>query len=143
MQAQAGLQPRPVRCRASVNEVAQLVPQITDLSDVHTAAASLAELATQPAQMQLQAGPSTTAGYTPGPVEVGWQIWFAAIVSTIPFVVGAWEFGKRIVIQRRCKVCGGSGLVTKGRFQRKCPGGLAGGRMRHCSIGSRGGCTMA
>jgi hypothetical protein len=30
-------------------------------------------------------------------VEVGWQIWFAAIVSTIPFVIGAYEFGKRIV----------------------------------------------
>lgn len=26
------------------------------------------------------------------------------------------------LIQRRCKVCGGSGLVQRGRFQRKCPG---------------------
>lgn len=25
------------------------------------------------------------------------------------------------VIQRRCKVCGGTGLVQRGRFQRKCP----------------------
>jgi hypothetical protein len=38
--------------------------------------------------------PST---YVPGPVEVGWQIWFAAFVSTWPFVIGAYEFGKRIV----------------------------------------------
>jgi hypothetical protein len=96
------------------------VPQISYLSDVHSAAASLAELATQ-SDVQLQAGPSSS--YTPGPVEVGWQIWFAAVVSTIPFVIGAWEFGKRIVIQRRCKVCGGNGLVQRGKFQRKCPGG--------------------
>jgi hypothetical protein len=38
--------------------------------------------------------PST---YVPGPIEVGWQIWFAAVVSTVPFVIGAYEFGKRIV----------------------------------------------
>jgi hypothetical protein len=38
--------------------------------------------------------PST---YVPGPVEVGWEIWFGAIIATIPFVIGAYEFGKRIV----------------------------------------------
>jgi hypothetical protein len=39
----------------------------------------------------------------------------------VPFVIGAWEFGKRIVIQRRCAACQGSGLVKRGRYQRKCP----------------------
>lgn len=26
------------------------------------------------------------------------------------------------LIQRRCKVCGGNGLVQRGKYQRKCPG---------------------
>lgn len=50
------------------------------------------------------------SSYTPGPVEVGWQIWFAAVVSTIPFVIGAYEFGKRIVSARGVGV-----WVHKGR----------------------------
>lgn len=33
----------------------------------------------------------------PGPVEVGWQIWAGAIAGVIPFAIGAYEFGKRIV----------------------------------------------
>lgn len=41
--------------------------------------------------------PADSSTYVPGPVEVGWQIWFAAFISTIPFVIGAYEFGKRIV----------------------------------------------
>ncbi|KAF6259529.1 hypothetical protein COO60DRAFT_1700806 [Scenedesmus sp. NREL 46B-D3] len=65
--------------------------------------------------------PVDPSAYVPGPVEVGWQIWFAAFVSTVPFVIGAYEFGKRILIQRRCKVCNGSGLVARGKGQRKCP----------------------
>ncbi|CAL5228818.1 g12019 [Coccomyxa viridis] len=59
--------------------------------------------------------------YVPGPVEVGPQIWVGAIAATIPFVIGSWEFAKRIIIQRRCQKCGGNGLVMKGRFARKCP----------------------
>ncbi len=35
--------------------------------------------------------------YVPGPVEVGWQIWIGAIAGVIPFAIGAYEFGKRIV----------------------------------------------
>ncbi|CAK0782615.1 hypothetical protein CVIRNUC_005817 [Coccomyxa viridis] len=59
--------------------------------------------------------------YVPGPVEVGPEIWVGAIAATIPFVIGSWEFAKRIIIQRRCSRCNGSGLVMKGRYARKCP----------------------
>ena len=41
--------------------------------------------------------------------------------GVIPFVIGAYEFGKRILIQRRCQNCEGSGLVQRGRYLRKCP----------------------
>lgn len=37
------------------------------------------------------------AKYVPGPVEVGPEIWVGAIAATIPFVIGSWEFAKRIV----------------------------------------------
>ena len=43
------------------------------------------------------AGPGSAAGFTPGPVEVGWEIWFGAVVGVVPFAIGAYEFGKRIV----------------------------------------------
>lgn len=59
--------------------------------------------------------------FEPGEV-VEWQIWFGFIVGLSPFVIAAYEFGKRIIIQRQCAVCQGSGLVQKGRFKRKCPG---------------------
>lgn len=59
--------------------------------------------------------------YVPGPVEVGWQIWFAAIISTVPFVIGAYEFGKRIVSgSAALDVCGGPVLHQ--------PAGQPGGR---------------
>lgn len=59
------------------------------IADLASAAPSTAEAAAQV--------PVAVSTYTPGPVEVGWQIWFAAAVSTVPFVIGAYEFGKRIV----------------------------------------------
>lgn len=40
--------------------------------------------------------------YVPGPVEVGWQIYVGSAVAAFPFVLGSYEFGKRILIQRRC-----------------------------------------
>lgn len=64
---------------------------------------------------------ASAAPFVPGPVEVGWEIWFGAFVGVVPFAIGAYEFAKRILIQRRCQNCSGSGLVQKGRFQRKCP----------------------
>ena len=47
-------------------------------------------------------GPVDASTYVPGPVDVGWQVWVGAIVGVIPFIIGAYEFGKRILIQRRC-----------------------------------------
>jgi hypothetical protein len=38
-----------------------------------------------------------TGAYQPSPYTPGWEVWFGAAVATIPFVIGAWEFGKRIV----------------------------------------------
>jgi hypothetical protein len=35
--------------------------------------------------------------YVPGPVQVGPEIWAGAVAATIPFVIGSWEFTKRIV----------------------------------------------
>lgn len=67
---------------------------------------------------------TTTTGYVPSPLQVPeWQIWVGSIAGAFPFVIGAYEFGKRILIQRRCRVCNGSGLVERGptRLQRKCP----------------------
>ncbi|KAF8072697.1 hypothetical protein HT031_000357 [Scenedesmus sp. PABB004] len=86
------------------------------------AAVTLAACCTSPAAVaavEAAVGPVDPAAFVPGPP--GWQVTFAAAVSTVPFVIGAYEFGKRILIQRRCQVCAGSGLVTRGRFQRKCP----------------------
>ena len=40
--------------------------------------------------------------------------------GVIPFIIGAYEFSKRILIQRRCQVCEGRGLVQRGRYLRKC-----------------------
>ena len=50
----------------------------------------------------------------PAPVEA-WQLWFGFVSGLSPFVIAAWEFGKRVAIQRACAVCGGSGLVTTTR----------------------------
>lgn len=66
------------------------------------------------------------ATFTPGPVTVGWEIWVGFAAGVIPFMIGAWEFTKRILIQRRCEVCQGSGLVAslgpgKDKYLRKCP----------------------
>lgn len=90
-----------VKCQAvPTQELAQLAPHLLVLQDAQLAAAAALQSAAD-----LQAGAVATAAdaavspsaYVPGPVEVGWQIWFAAAVSTIPFVIGAYEFGKRIV----------------------------------------------
>jgi len=64
------------------------------------------------------------AGTTFEPAQpVGWEIWFGFIIGLTPFVVAAYEFGKRIIIQRQCAVCNGSGLVQRGGkgYKRKCP----------------------
>ncbi|PNW84472.1 hypothetical protein CHLRE_03g145567v5 [Chlamydomonas reinhardtii] len=66
------------------------------------------------------------SGYVPSPVEPGWEIWLGFIAGVVPFAIGSYEFGKRILIQLRCEVCGGRGLVPSGgagkdKYLRKCP----------------------
>jgi hypothetical protein len=51
------------------------------------------------------------AAYTPPPPP-GPEIWLGALVPLGVFIFGAAEFGKRILIQRRCAVCAGTGLIT-------------------------------
>ena len=69
-----------VRCAAShAAEAAQ-----TAVTAAGTAVEGLGEVLGLPA-------------YVPGPVEVGWEIWLGAAAGVIPFAIGAYEFGKRIV----------------------------------------------
>lgn len=65
-------------------------------SSVTTAFPAATALAEEAATAATAATP-----YVPGPVEVGWQIWAGAIAGIIPFAIGAYEFGKRIV-RRGC-----------------------------------------
>eukprot|EP00890_Picochlorum_soloecismus_P002529 jgi/Picsp_1/3277/NSC_06117-R1_hypothetical protein COCSUDRAFT_54440 [Coccomyxa subellipsoidea C-169] len=59
--------------------------------------------------------------YSPSPMESpSPEIWFGFIVGVIPFIIASYEFGKRILIQRRCESCGGRGLVKKGKYWKKC-----------------------
>ncbi|GAV86843.1 hypothetical protein CFOL_v3_30269, partial [Cephalotus follicularis] len=55
-------------------------------------------------------------------VGVTWQIVVGAIAGVTPFVVAGVEFSKRIIAQRRCEVCNGSGLILIEDEYVKCPG---------------------
>lgn len=63
---------------------------VTDLADATSVPASAYPMDTM-----------VTGTYVPGPVEVGWQIYVGSAVAAFPFVIGAYEFGKRILIQQR------------------------------------------
>lgn len=43
--------------------------------------------------------------------EVSQEIWIGTIIATLPFIWATKTFGTRIVVQRECLVCKGSGLV--------------------------------
>ncbi|XP_039171784.1 uncharacterized protein LOC104450289 [Eucalyptus grandis] len=58
----------------------------------------------------------------PSQAEVTWQIVVGAIAGVSPFVVAGIEFSKRIIAQRKCEVCGGSGLVLRDKHYFRCPG---------------------
>jgi hypothetical protein len=77
-----------------------------------TAAEAFDAAAAAAAAAASQYAPGT---YVPGPVEVGWEIWFGAAAGVIPFVIASYEFGKRILIQRRCPTCKGSGLIMRSK----------------------------
>ncbi|MCD9561375.1 hypothetical protein HAX54_020437 [Datura stramonium] len=57
----------------------------------------------------------------PAQVDITWQIVVGSLAGVTPFVVAGVEFSKRIVKQRKCEVCGGSGLVLKNKFYKRCP----------------------
>ncbi|CAN6470670.1 unnamed protein product [Victoria cruziana] len=62
------------------------------------------------------------AASEPATAEVTWQIVVGALAGVTPFVVAGVEFSKRIIAQRRCGVCGGSGLVLRENNYLRCPG---------------------
>jgi hypothetical protein len=81
--------------------------------------ASPATAAAAELQTQLAASAATTP-YTPSPMEPGWEIYVGFIAGVVPFIIASYEFGKRILIQRRCPECLGRGLVQRGKVLRKC-----------------------
>lgn len=52
--------------------------------------------------------------------ELSWQTTVGAIAGVTPFIVAGIEFSKRIVAQKRCSVCKGSGLVQKEKYFFRC-----------------------
>jgi hypothetical protein len=63
---------------------------------------------------------STSVPYTPSPMEPGFEIYVGFVAGVVPFIIASYEFGKRILIQRRCPECRGVGLVQRGKVLRKC-----------------------
>ncbi|GAA0144104.1 hypothetical protein LIER_04632 [Lithospermum erythrorhizon] len=58
----------------------------------------------------------------PAQVEITWEIVLGTLAGVTPFVVAGIEFSKRIVKQRECKACGGSGLVLRDdKYYFRCP----------------------
>ncbi|TVU35036.1 hypothetical protein EJB05_16902 [Eragrostis curvula] len=56
------------------------------------------------------------------PLQVTWQIVVGAVAGATPFVVAGVEFSKRIIAQKKCEICGGSGLVPKKDYYVRCQG---------------------
>lgn len=57
------------------------------------------------------------------PVQPPPEVVFGSVALATPFFVAAVLFGERIVRQRRCELCEGSGLVKHGagnRFWKRC-----------------------
>ncbi|KAJ9531831.1 hypothetical protein QJQ45_021981 [Haematococcus lacustris] len=65
------------------------------------------------------------AKYVPSAYQPGWEVWVGLVAGVVPFAIGSYEFGKRIIIQLRCELCGGRGLVPStnpgAKYLRKCP----------------------
>ncbi|KAF5838292.1 hypothetical protein DUNSADRAFT_3088 [Dunaliella salina] len=89
------------------------------------AAPSVAATSTADAPPTTFYAPVPAEKYVPSPVEPGWEVYAGFLAGIIPFAIGSWEFGKRIIIQRRCALCSGRGLVPSSRtgtkYLRKCP----------------------
>ena len=79
----------------------------------------------------LETTPSTHASHGGNPTDVAdalleadidsWQLYVGFFAGLAPFIVASYEFGKRILMQRRCAMCRGTGLIRKGLGRsRKC-----------------------
>jgi hypothetical protein len=60
------------------------------------AAANAAAVAEAGANVAATAG-TAASGYTPGPVDISWEIWVGFVAGVVPFLIASYEFGKRIV----------------------------------------------
>ncbi|KFK27141.1 hypothetical protein AALP_AA8G340500 [Arabis alpina] len=56
-----------------------------------------------------------------GKSEVTWQIIVGTIAGITPFVVAGVEFSKRIIAQKKCEECRGTGLVFRDKKYFRCP----------------------
>ncbi|GAB4846011.1 hypothetical protein Ancab_025015 [Ancistrocladus abbreviatus] len=72
-------------------------------------------------KVRVKALDDISAAADPAQAQVTWQIVVGALAGVTPFVVAGIEFSKRIVAQRRCGVCGGSGLVQREKYYFRCP----------------------
>ncbi|CAA0815372.1 Unknown protein [Striga hermonthica] len=63
-----------------------------------------------------------SAAITSSQPQITWQIVLGALAGVSPFVVAGIEFSKRIIEQKKCKVCNGSGLVLRDdKYYFRCP----------------------
>lgn len=60
--------------------------------------------------MFLESSPSITA-VDLATADISWQVVVGSLAGITPFIVAGIEFSKRIIAQRKCEICGGSGLV--------------------------------
>ncbi|KAK1418004.1 hypothetical protein QVD17_27140 [Tagetes erecta] len=63
----------------------------------------------------------STVTFDPVAPQITWQIIVGSIAGVTPFVVAGIEFSKRIVAQKKCVECGGSGLVLIEKEYVRCP----------------------
>mmetsp|Transcript_1099 Transcript_1099/g.2391 ORF Transcript_1099/g.2391 Transcript_1099/m.2391 type:complete len:248 (-) Transcript_1099:37-780(-) len=106
----------PLSSSRSVRTAATTV----DAVDAAAAAAAAAAAVSSDADPAVQFAASSMADALSDTGIPEWQIYYGFIAGLAPFVIAAYEFGKRILIQRQCELCKGSGLIQKGRYQRKC-----------------------
>jgi hypothetical protein len=90
------------------------------LSFMWSTSPAAASAATAATELAASAASVVTTPYTPSPMEPGWEIYVGFVAGVVPFIIASYEFGKRIIIQRRCPECLGKGLVQRGKVLRKC-----------------------
>lgn len=108
--------------RTSSNQrVALFVPTIASISLSTALASPLASLA-DVTDATVATVTASAERYVPSPMDMSWQIYVGTAVGIFPFIIATYEFSKRVIIQRRCQVCNGTGLVLKGKsaYYKKC-----------------------